>query len=105
MLEDAPVFLPNNNLRLEEITTAFACALHMHQPTIPSGANGALICNLQNMFEHQGEGDNHNASVFAWCYSRMGDFIPQLVAQGQQSSDYVGLFWQFALGIAANAAP
>ena len=97
VLDDAPVFLPNNNLRLEEITSAFACALHMHQPTIPAGANGALICNLQNMFEHQGEGDNHNASVFAWCYSRMGDFIPQLVAQGSNPRimlDYSGnLLW------------
>ncbi len=103
--EDAPVFLNNNssnnlnnnNLQLEEITAAFACALHMHQPTIPAGADGALICNLQNMFEHQGEGDNHNASVFAWCYSRMGEFIPQLVAQGSNPRimlDYSGnLLW------------
>ena len=95
--EDAPVFLNNINLRIEEITAAFACALHMHQPTIPAGANGALICNLQHMFEHQGEGDNHNASVFAWCYSRMGDFIPQLVAQGSNPRimlDYSGnLLW------------
>ncbi len=99
--DDAPVFLNsnlnNNNLKLEEITSAFACALHMHQPTIPAGANGALICNLQHMFEHQGEGDNHNAGVFAWCYSRMGDFIPQLVAQGSHPRimlDYSGnLLW------------
>ena len=96
--DDAPVYV-NQNLRLEEIASAFACALHMHQPTIPAGANGALICNLQHMFEHQGEGDNHNASVFAWCYSRMGEFIPQLVAQGCQPRimlDYSGnLLWGF----------
>ncbi|MEI6330299.1 MAG: glycosyl hydrolase family 57 [Pseudanabaena sp. ELA645] len=96
--DDAPVYV-NQNLRIEEITSAFACALHMHQPTIPAGANGALICNLQHMFEHQGEGDNHNASVFAWCYSRMGEFIPQLVAQGSQPRimlDYSGnLLWGF----------
>ncbi len=95
--QNAPVFLNNSNLRLEEITAAFACALHMHQPTIPAGADGTLICNLQHMFEHQGEGDNHNASVFAWCYSRMGDFIPQLVAQGCNPRimlDYSGnLLW------------
>jgi hypothetical protein len=36
-----PVFLPKTNLRLENITAGFACALHMHQPTIPAGANGA----------------------------------------------------------------
>jgi len=91
--------LNTNNLRLEEITSAFACALHMHQPTIPAGINGALICNLQHMFEHQGEGDNHNAAVFAWCYSRMGEFIPKLVAQGCNPRimlDYSGnLLWGF----------
>jgi hypothetical protein len=94
-----PVFLPQTNLRLEEITAGFACALHMHQPTIPAGANGSLICNLQNMFDNQGEGDNHNASVFAWCYSRMGDFIPELVDQGcspRMMLDYSGnLLWGF----------
>ncbi|NUN64857.1 glycosyl hydrolase family 57 [Pseudanabaena biceps] len=95
--EDAPVFLNENNLKLEQITAAFACALHMHQPTIPAGTNGALICNLQHMFEHQGEGDNHNAGAFAWCYGRMGEFIPQLVAQGCHPRimlDYSGnLLW------------
>jgi hypothetical protein len=95
---DEPIFLPTTNLQLENITAGFACALHMHQPTIPAGANGAgLICNLQYMFEHPGEGDNHNASVFAWCYSRMGDFVPDLVAQGCSPRimlDYSGnLLW------------
>jgi hypothetical protein len=94
-----PVFLPKTNLRLEDITAGFACALHMHQPTIPAGKNGGLICNLQNMFDNQGEGDNHNASVFAWCYSRMGDFIPELVDQGCSPRimlDYSGnLLWGF----------
>lgn len=33
-----PVFLLKTNLRLEDITAGFACALHMHQPTIPAGA-------------------------------------------------------------------
>jgi hypothetical protein len=92
-----PVFLPRTNLRLNNITAGFACALHMHQPTIPAGANGALICNLQHMFEHPGDGDNHNASVFAWCYSRMGNFIPELIEQGCNPRimlDYSGnLLW------------
>lgn len=95
--DNSPVFLNQNHLNLAEITAAFACALHMHQPTIPAGTNGALICNLQHMFKHQGEGDNHNAAVFAWCYGRMGDFIPQLVAQGSNPRimlDYSGnLLW------------
>lgn len=92
-----PVFLPTTNIRLEEISAAFAIALHMHQPTIPAGANGELINNLQYMFEHPQEGDNHNAAPFAYCYSRMGDFIPELVAQGKNPRimlDYSGnLLW------------
>ncbi|MBF1999884.1 MAG: glycosyl hydrolase family 57 [Synechococcales cyanobacterium M58_A2018_015] len=97
--EDQPVFLPITNLRLDDITAGFACALHMHQPTIPAGQNGELICHLQYMFEHPHDGDNHNAGVFAWCYSRMGEFIPQLVHEGCNPRimlDYSGnLLWGF----------
>jgi hypothetical protein len=97
--QDEPVYLPTTNIRLENVRAGFACALHMHQPTIPAGSNGELISNLQYMFEHPGEGDNHNAGVFAWCYSRMGDFIPQLVAEGCNPRimlDYSGnLLWGF----------
>jgi hypothetical protein len=92
-----PIYLANTNLALENITTAFSCALHMHQPTIPAGANGELISNLQHMFEHPHDGDNHNADVFAWCYGRMGEFIPQLIEQGCNPRimlDYSGnLLW------------
>jgi hypothetical protein len=92
-----PIFLNQTDIKLDQIKSAFACALHMHQPTIPAGPNGSLICNLQHMFENSGDGDNHNASVFAWCYSRMGDFIPELVANGYSPRimlDYSGnLFW------------
>lgn len=92
-----PIFLPTNPFNLEQITAGFACALHMHQPTIPAGGNGELISNLQYMFEHPNEGDNHNAGVFAWCYSRMGEFIPELVENGCSPRimlDYSGnLLW------------
>lgn len=92
-----PIFLSDNPFNLEQITAGFACALHMHQPTIPAGRNGELICNLQYMFEHPNDGDNHNAGVFAWCYSRMGDFIPELVGNGCNPRimlDYSGnLLW------------
>jgi hypothetical protein len=94
---DEPVFLNNTNIALENITAGFACALHMHQPTIPAGVNGELISNLQHMFEHPHMGDNHNAEPFAWCYKRMGDFIPQLIAEGCNPRimfDYSGnLLW------------
>lgn len=92
-----PVFLPITNQRLEAITSGFACALHMHQPTVPAGANGELISHLQYMFEHPDQGDNHNAGAFAWCYGRMGEFIPQLVQEGCNPRimlDYSGnLLW------------
>jgi hypothetical protein len=92
-----PIFLPRTNLNINNINAGFACALHMHQPTIPAGKNGELISNLQYMFEHQDEGDNHNANVFAWCYSRMADWIPELVSNGCNPRimlDYSGnLLW------------
>ena len=95
--ENEPVFLPKTNLKLENIAAGFACALHMHQPTIPAGANGQLISNLQYMFEHPNQGDNHNAEPFAYCYRRMGEFIPKLIAEGCNPRimlDYSGnLFW------------
>ncbi|MES1024643.1 glycosyl hydrolase family 57 [Gloeocapsa sp. BRSZ] len=92
-----PIFLSTTNIRLEDIIAGFAIALHMHQPTIPAGVNGALMSNLQYMFEHSHEGDNHNAGPFSYCYSRMADFIPELASQGYNPRvmlDYSGnLLW------------
>ena len=94
-----PVFLGRTHLRLADISAGFAIALHMHQPTIPAGQDGQLISNLQYMFEHPYDGDNHNAGPFAYCYARMGDFIPELVEQGcnpRVMLDYSGnLLWAF----------
>ena len=79
--------------------SSFILALHQHQPIIPAGPGGAPISNLQFMFEHQGEGDNHTAGVFKWCYERLGDIIPQLVGEGKKPRvmlDYSGtLLWGF----------
>ncbi|MBH8575520.1 glycosyl hydrolase family 57 [Nostocaceae cyanobacterium CENA369] len=95
--QDAPIFLPSTNIKLEDVNAVFAIALHMHQPTIPAGSGGSLISHLQYMFEHPNEGDNHNAGPFAYCYSRMGEFIPELVHQGcnpRVMLDYSGnLLW------------
>ncbi len=95
--QNRSVFLPNTNLRLPDITSSFAIALHMHQPSIPAGGNGETISNLQNMFEHPHIGDNHNAGSFAYCYTRIAEFIPQLVEQGcnpRVMLDYSGnLLW------------
>jgi hypothetical protein len=94
-----PVFMPRTNLDLEQIHSAFACALHMHQPTIPAGAHGELISHLQYMLEHPGEGDNHNAEPFAQCYKRLAEIIPQLISEGCNPRimlDYSGnLLWGF----------
>ncbi|MEI6031801.1 MAG: glycosyl hydrolase family 57 [Synechococcaceae cyanobacterium ELA739] len=97
--QQQPVFLPQTNLKLDDIQSTFACALHMHQPTIPAGTNGELISHLQYMGEHPGEGDNHNAEPFTQCYKRLADLIPQLIAEGCNPRimlDYSGnLLWGF----------
>jgi glycosyl hydrolase family 57 len=71
---------------LAHIRSACAVALHMHQPLIPAGGealtSAGIISNLQYMFEHPGEGDNHNAEVFHQCYRRMAEFTRTLVDEG-----------------------
>jgi hypothetical protein len=99
MQQDTPVVPPRTARTFEEIRSSFACALHMHQPTIPAGAQGELISHLQYMLEHPGEGDNHNAEPFAHCYRRLADLIPQLIGEGCDPRimlDYSGnLLWGF----------
>jgi hypothetical protein len=88
---------PNPGVELSALRSAFACALHMHQPTIPAGEQGGLISHLQYMFEHLDEGDNHNAAPFANCYQRMDELLTQLIAEGCNPRimlDYSGnLLW------------
>ncbi len=83
---ERPVFLAESRAPFDRIRSACAIALHMHQPLVPAGGedlrSAALIGNLQFMAEHPGVGDNHNAPVFRRCYARMGEFVPQLVAEG-----------------------
>ena len=90
-------WLQHSNLDLQQLNSAFACALHMHQPTVPAGPAGAYISHLQFMAEHQGEGDNHNAEPFAQCYRRLADLLPQLISEGcnpRVMLDYSGnLLW------------
>jgi hypothetical protein len=85
---DQPVFLDQTPVDISGIDSAFAVALHMHQPLIPAGGpdlrTAAIIGNLQWMLEHPEIGDNHNAPAFHWCYKRMGELIPQLLADGTQ---------------------
>src|SRR6266478_858572 len=66
-----PVYLPETNLRLDQLRAVFAIALHMQQPLIPAGGSDLhtadLISNLDHMMRDPGTGDNHNAPVFAAC--------------------------------------
>ena len=84
-----PVFaVPTSGDPFAGIQSAFAIALHMHQPLIPAGGGelrtAALISNLRYMTEHPDIGDNHNAAVFRWCYKRIGELIPQLIDEGAE---------------------
>ncbi|MBU2541662.1 MAG: glycosyl hydrolase family 57 [Candidatus Omnitrophica bacterium] len=95
------LFAPFSSLPFDKINTAFAIALHMHQPTIPAQgddlARAGLISNLEYMMKHQNIGDNHNAPVFLSCYSRMSDIIRELLDKGLHPRimlDYSGnLLW------------
>lgn len=82
-----PLFRDVGKIDFDSVKSACTIALHMHQPLIPAGGdnlkNAEVISNLQQMMEHPDIGDNHNAPVFAWCYKRMGEFIPELVAEGK----------------------
>jgi hypothetical protein len=77
-----------SGIDFSRVRNGFACALHMHQPLIPAGGSDLqrahIISNLQYMFDHPHDGDNHNAGAFHGCYKRMGEFIPQLVREGKQ---------------------
>lgn len=91
------VFLHDTNLRLDRVQSCCAIALHMQQPLIPAGGGDLrtadTISNLDAMMRNPGVGDNHNAGVFAECYARMGEIIPELVQQGKEPRvmlDYSG---------------
>src|SRR2546429_2187719 len=90
-----PVF--PGGVDIERAASTFAVALHMHQPLIPAAGDdlrsAGIISNLAWMMEHPHIGDSHNAPAFAWCYRRMGEFIPQLLGEGRQPRvmlDYSG---------------
>ncbi|MFH1867642.1 MAG: glycosyl hydrolase family 57 [Candidatus Omnitrophota bacterium] len=95
------IYASFSNISFDNIQSSFGVALHMHQPTIPAETDvlkeANLISNLQYMMEHKDIGDNHNAPVFINCYSRISDFIRELVSDGRNPRimlDYSGnLLW------------
>ena len=90
-------YLPESGIDFGRARSTFANALHMHQPLIPAGgpdlATAAVISNLQHMRDSGNDEARYNAGIFAWCYKRMGEFIPQLIHEGKQPRimlDYSG---------------
>ncbi|MBP7936076.1 MAG: glycosyl hydrolase family 57 [Phycisphaerae bacterium] len=101
------LYLAKSGIDFSRIKSAFAIALHMHQPLIPAGAidlRTPVISNLKYMMDNPNTGDNHNAPVFHQCYKRMGQFIPELVREGMRPRvmlDYSGclLYGLRAMGL------
>lgn len=99
--ETADLYKPLSNIDINRVQSSFGIALHMHQPTIPAETDNlhtaGLVGNLQYMMEHQYIHDNHNAPIFLRCYSRMSDFVRELVKQRRNPRvmlDYSGnLLW------------
>jgi hypothetical protein len=103
-----PLYLGESGIDFGRIKSAFAIALHMHQPLILAEScdlqTSPVISNLKDMMDHPNVGDNHNAHVFHQCYKRMGQFIPELVGEGKQPRvmlDYSGclLYGLRAMGL------
>ena len=93
----SPVYLSETNLSLDRLQAVFSIALHMQQPLIPVGGDdlstAEIISNLDFMMRHQDVGDNHNAPVFAECYARIGNIVPELIDAGHNPRvmlDYSG---------------
>ncbi len=94
---DHPPALAGGSIDFSRVRSAFAIALHMHQPLIPAGGadihTAPIISNLRQMMESGSDQQRYNAGIFRWCYERMGEFIPQLVEEGKQPRamlDYSG---------------
>lgn len=81
-----PAYLADSGIDFSRVRSAFAIALHMHQPLVPAGGcdlrTAPLISNLRHMAEHPEVPDAHNWSAFLNCYRRMGEYVPQLVGEG-----------------------
>lgn len=91
------IYLPESAIDFGRAHSAFANALHMHQPLVPAGGGdlgtAAVISNLQHMRDYGNDEARYNAGIFAWCYKRMGEFVPQLIHEGKQPRimlDYSG---------------
>ena len=61
MARSGPFYLPQSGIDFGRIRSAFAIALHMHQPLIPAGGGdlrtAPVISNLKSMMDNPGIGD------------------------------------------------
>jgi hypothetical protein len=91
-----PVYRGRTPMRLEAITSAFGIALHMHQPLVLADGDvrtARVLGNLEYMMERQHIHGFHDAPVFLSCYSRIADFVRELVDAGRHPRimlDYSG---------------
>ena len=97
MSRPGPFYLPESGIDFGRVRSGFANALHMHQPLIPAGrpdlSVAPVVSNLQYMRDFGTDEARYNAGIFAWCYKRLGEFIPQLIHEGKQPRimlDYSG---------------
>src|SRR5688500_4388557 len=65
--------VPDSRIDFARVRSAFAVALHMHQPLIPAGAVAgdggratSVVSNLRFMLDHPEVPDAHNAPAFLW---------------------------------------
>jgi len=97
LAREGAVYLRDSGIDFGRARSAFSIALHMHQPLIPAGGpdigTAGVISNLEHMRDSGNDEARYNAEIFAWCYRRMGEFIPQLVHEGKRPRvmfDYSG---------------
>ena len=66
-----PMAFGDSRVDFARVRSAFAIALHMHQPLIPAGGGdlrtAAIISNLQAMMESASDEQRYNAGVLRWC--------------------------------------
>ena len=85
--ERSPAFLVESNIDIERVQSAFALALHVHQPMIPAGAEdlptAPLISNLQYLQERGGDQGSSKACQLVNCYGRIAGLVRGLARMGR----------------------
>src|SRR5262249_52858770 len=91
-----PVTLGRTPMRLDEIGAASGIALHMRRTPTPEDGDlrsARVAGNLEYMMEPKLAHGCHDAPAFLGCYSRIADFIRELVDAGRHPRimpDYSG---------------